>query len=203
MAELTLHRAGRTLEAIRAAVGRIELDTTAKLSIFGEPVEELGRKSQSLLSEIDRHEKLLAVQSRIRAAVGRTNAELGIADLLAEKAAHEEWIKLVAPVTPNGSAKTAITSYARRRAQEDVTDAASMEARAKAMRERYAASDADVGASIDVRLLDDAATAALSRRVAERRREVERLSDRLRELNARAIHLDDGDLAYLKSEDVI
>ncbi len=35
MADITLHRAGRVLEAIRATVGGIELGTTSKPSIFG------------------------------------------------------------------------------------------------------------------------------------------------------------------------
>jgi uncharacterized coiled-coil protein SlyX len=200
--ELTLHRAGRVLEAIRAAIGRIELNPTARISIFGDPTSELARKAEELSSKLDTLERLLAVQARIRAAVGRTNAELGISDVLAEKAAHEEWIKLASLVTASGS-KTDTPTILRRHSPGVPVDAASLDARAKAMRDRFASSDASVEAEIEARLYDGAATVTLSKRIAERRRKVEQLSDRLRELNGRMVALDEPDLAYLTEEDVI
>lgn len=203
MADITLHRAGRILEAIRAAVGGVELGTTAKVSIFGEPVAELARKTAGLASDIDKIERLLSVQSRIRATVGRANAELGISDLLAEKAAADEWIKLVSPLVSRSSGKAAGLDYVMRRSRGDATDPANLEARAKAMRERYAASDAEVDAAIETRVLDQDAAAGLAKRIAQRRREVELLSDRLRTLNARTVVLDEADLEYLTSQDVI
>ena len=200
--ELTLHRASRVLEAIRAAIGRIELTSTARISIFGDPMGELARKSEELSSKLDTLERLLAVQARIRAAIGRTNAELGISEVLAEKAAHEEWIKLATAVTGRGP-KTDTPTVLRRHSPGVPVDAASLDARAKAMRDRFAGSDAAVEAEIEVRLYDGAETITLSKRIAERRRTVERLSDQLRQLNARPVVLDEADLAYLREEDVI
>ncbi len=200
--ELTLHRASRVLEGIRAAVGRIELTPTARISIFGDPTSELARKAEELSSKLDTLERLLAAQARIRAAVGRANADLGISEVLAEKAAHEEWIKLASMVTASGS-KTDTPAILRRHSPGTPVDAASLDARAKALRERFASSDALVEAEIEARLFDGAATVALSKRIAERRRTVERLSDQLRQLNARPVVLDEADLAYLREEDVI
>jgi uncharacterized coiled-coil protein SlyX len=202
MADVTLHRAGRFVEAVRAAIGRIEFAATARISIFGEPMVELGRQSTVLSGDIDKLERLLAIQARIRSAVGRANAELGIDDLLAEKAAAEEWIKLVSPLVAKGASND-VARVLMRRHPADPADVASLEARATAMRTRFAAADGQVESAIDVRLFDDDATVALSKRIAERRRDIERLSDRLREINARPVALDQQDLDDLASADVI
>ena len=200
--ELTLHRAGRVLEGIRAAVGRIELNSSARISIFGDPTSELARKSGELSDKLDKLERLLAAQARIRAAVGRKNAELGISEVLAEKSAHDEWIKLASAVN-GGAPKTDALAISRRHSPGVPVDAVNLEVRAKAMRERFALSDASVEGEVEVRLFDTEAVAALSKRIAERRRSVERLSDQLRELNGRMVAIDETDLAYLKGEDVI
>jgi len=201
--DITLHRAGRILEAIRAGVGGIELAQTAKVSIFGEPVAELGQKAAALSADIDKLEAMLGAQARIRAIVGRANAELGIGDLLAEKSAAEEWLKLVGPFVNKGPSKLAGIDVVLRRHRADAANPADVEALAAAKRERYAASDAEVDASIETRVMDDDMTAALAKRAAQRRRDVERISDRLRELNARTITLADADIDALTAQDVI
>jgi len=205
MTEVTLHRAGRVLEAIRAAVGAIDLTATAKISIFGDPASELARKTAALEGEFAKLDRLLEVQARIRGVVGRSNVERGIADLLAKKAAAEEWIKLVSPLVTKPSGRpSALEVYSRRAgAAAEPTEATQLSATAAALRKRFEASDADVGASLETKLLDEAAINALKKRIGERRREIELLSARLRTANEGSVEIDDADIKYLTSIDVI
>ncbi|HUC16728.1 MAG TPA: hypothetical protein VMA37_03455 [Acetobacteraceae bacterium] len=101
MGSLTLTKASRLQERIRAAVRGLPLATHVTLGIFSsEPAAAVERAAASLRENLDVLARLLAILAQLRAATGRANAQCGVVDLLAEKAALEEELSLLTKLRP-------------------------------------------------------------------------------------------------------
>jgi hypothetical protein len=194
MTSLTLTTAGRLQERLRAALRELPLGTHLVLNIFAqEPEAVVEREATRLRNDLDVLECLLSILASLRAAVGKANAQCGIGDLLAEKAAIEEEMKLLEDFAGFGL--------------EDryslVRHAGELEQQARALRARY--EQAEEGETqIRAPLLDEADLERLNARRLARRRRLEEIGDRLRELNGNTlVEIDSGALAYLREKGVI
>src|SRR5690348_10807616 len=101
MATLTLTKAARLQDRIRAAVRALPLRGHAAINIFAPEPDALAEpETVSLRKSVDQLERLLAILAAIRAATGLANAECGITRLLAETAALEEEVGLLSKLLP-------------------------------------------------------------------------------------------------------
>jgi hypothetical protein len=205
MGSLTLTKASRLQERIRAAVRGLPLATHVTLGIFSsEPAAAVERAAASLRENLDVLARLLAILAQLRAATGRANAQSGVADLLAEKAAVEEEIGLLTKLRPrpvdtgdfDADLGGGRRPFPRRHGGE-------IEAQVSAMRARY--EHAERGqTTFEAPLLDDADVERMRERLLARRRRLEEIGDQLREINARIrIEIADDALAYLHEWEVI
>lgn len=200
MATLTLHRAGRIQEQIRASVRALRLEKATTISIFARNArDEIGRGRERLLERIDRLERLLAALGAIRATTGQANAEQGISALLAEKAQLQEWIALVDGLVADDARAKRGWPEPRRPSPPD-TD---IDEQIRAMRARFEAAEIGEG-ELKIDLLDEETRRSLGTRMTEKRRRLEEISDRLRQLNATAaIEVADELVTYLREHEVI
>jgi hypothetical protein len=205
MGSLTLTKASRVQERIRAAVRGLPLATHVTLGIFApDPAAAVEREAAKLRQDLDVLARLLSILAQLRAATGRANAQCGIADLLAEKAALEEELSLLTKLRPGpvdaGDFDADLVGgrrpFLRRHGGE-------IEAQISAMRVRY--EHAERGqTTIEAPLLDDADAERLRERLLARRRRLEEIGDQLREINGRIrIEIDDDALVYLRERAVI
>jgi len=205
MASLTLTKASRLQERIRAAVRGLPLTTHVAVGIFApEPAAAVEREAAKLRQDLDVLARLLSILAQLRAATGRANAQCGIADLLAEKAAIEEEVSLLTKLRP-GPVDTGDFDadlgggrrpFPRRHGDE-------IEAQVSAMRARYEHAERSQ-TTFEAPLLDDADVERLRERVVARWRRLEEIGDQLRELNGRLrIEIDDDALVYLRERAVI
>lgn len=208
MASLTLAKAGRLQERIRAALRELHLAPRIPIGIFAlEPSAAAEREATKLRENLDVLTRLLAILVQVRAAAGRANTECGIGDLLAEKAGVEEELSLLTKLIPelgrssdtadlDGLLGTTQRPSLRRHAGE-------IEAQVTAMRARYEQAERSV-TTVDAPLLDDADANRVRERIVVCRRRLEEIGDRLRELNGSVrIEIDDGALTYLREQEVI
>jgi hypothetical protein len=208
MASMTLTKAGRLQERIRAALRELPLVPHVAIGIFAlEPLTTVEHEAAKLRENLDFLTRILAILAKVRAATGRANAEHGISDLLAEKAGIEEELNLLIRLLPERSAHadpgdfdgilgTAQRPSLRRRAGE-------IEAQIRAMRARYEQAERS-DTTIDAPLLNDADAERLRERIVACRRRLEEIGDRLRELNGSIrVEIDDATLTYLREQEVI
>ncbi len=205
MASLTLTKASRLQERIRAALRGLPLATHVAVGIFApDPAAAVEREAAKLERDLDVLARLLAILAQLRAATGRANAQCGVADLLAEKAALEEELSLLTKLRP-GRVDTGDFDadlgggrrpFLRRHGGE-------IEAQVGAMRARYEHAERSQ-TTVEAPLLDDAGVERLRERVVARWRRLEEIGDDLREINGRArIEIDDDALTYLRERAVI
>lgn len=101
MATLTLTKAGRRQDRIRAAIRELPLKPYVTIGIFApEPGAVVEREAAKFRENVDVLERLLAILASLRAAAGRANADSGISQLLAEKAALDEEVSLLSKLMP-------------------------------------------------------------------------------------------------------
>jgi hypothetical protein len=208
MATITLSRAHRIEERIRAALKRTELKPTVAVSAFeADPHARIQLARADLARRAIFVGDLLAVLARIRSAVAAANVESGISALLAEKAALEETNKIVGPLVEAPAETSDPDIFSRRETArpEVVPDQAeALTEFLKATRERFR--QADRGESSITILLHDpqAATAAFGPGMVARRRRIEDIGDQLRHLNAATqITVADADMEFLRTNDVV
>jgi hypothetical protein len=205
MASLTLTKASRLQDLIRAAVRDLPLTTHVTLGIFApEPATAVEREAARLREDVDVLARLLSILAQLRAATGRANAQHGVADLLAEKAAIGEELGLLIKLIP-GQAATGdfdeLLGGARQRFPH--RHAGEIEALVSAMRARYEHAEGSQ-TTVEAPLLDGAEAARLRKRLVARRRRLEEIGDQLREINGRVgIEIDDDALAYLREREVM
>jgi hypothetical protein len=203
MASLTLTKASRLQQRIRAAVGGLPLAAHVTLGVFApEPAAAVERAAATLREDLEALARLLSILAQLRAATGRANAQHGVADLLAEKAAIDEETSLLAKLLPGVPGdfdeilRGGQRALLRRHAGE-------VEAHVSAMRARYEHAERSQ-TTIEAPLLDDADAERLRERLVARRRRLEEIGDQLRELNGRIrIEIDDDSLSYLREREVI
>jgi hypothetical protein len=205
MASLTLTKSSRLQERIRAAVRDLPLTTHVTLGIFApEPAAAVEREATRLREDVDVLARLLSILAQLRAATGRANAQHGVVDLLAEKAAIDEEVGLLVKLIPGQVATEnfdellggARHRFPRRHAGE-------IEAQVSAMRARYEHAERSQ-TTVEAPLLDGADAARLRERLVARRRRLEEIGDQLREINGRVrIEIDDDALAYLHEREVM
>lgn len=166
MGRVSLTKAGRLQDRIRAAIRQLQLENHVTISIFTpEPEAMVEREAARLREDVDILERLLAILAALRAATGRANAEHGVGGLLAEKAALDEEVRLLLQLLPAPDAADdagfgafdAERSVARRRAGE-------LEERIRATRARYEQTERSV-TTVDAPLLDEANAAQLRARL--------------------------------------
>jgi hypothetical protein len=207
MASFPLTKTARLQERIRAAVRELSLLPHVAVSIFAlEPSTTIEREAARLRENPDVLRRLLAILAEVRAVTGRTNAECGIGDLLAEKAGLEEELGLLTKLIPGvGRADAGDLDGFLGRAQRRSLrrHAGEIEAQVNAMRARY--EQAEPGeTTVEAPLLDDADAERLRERIVGCRRRLEEIGDRLKELNGSIrVEIDDTTLAYLREQEVI
>jgi hypothetical protein len=208
MASITLTKAGRLQERIRAALRELRLVPHVAIGIFApEPAARVEHEATTLRENLHVLTRLLAILAKMRAATGRANAESGIGDLLAEKAGLEEELALLIKLIPErGERPDAgdLDAYLGRRQRPSLRrHKGEIEAQVRAMRVRY--EQAEPGeTTIMVPLLDDTHAERLRERIVACRRRLEEIGDRLRELNGSIrVEVDDATLAYLREQEVI
>lgn len=208
MTGLTLTKAGRLQERLRAAVRDLPLTTHVTIGIFAaEPAATIEREAAKLRADLDVLTRLLSILAKVRAAAGRANAEHGIGDLLAEKAAIDEEINLLVKLIPTQGSRAdaedfigALGTTPRPGLRQH---AGEIETQVDAMRARYQKTERGE-TTVEVPLLDEAEAKRLRERIVARRRRLEEIGDRLRELNSSIrIDVDDEALAYLRDREVI
>jgi hypothetical protein len=206
MASLTLTRASRLQERIRAAVRDLPLTAYATLSIFApDPAVAVEREAARLREDVDVLARLLSILAQLRAATGRANAQHGVADLLAEKAAVDEEVSLLIKLIPGQVAPGDFDELVGGARQQRFLrrHPGEIEAQVSAMRARYEQTERSQ-TTIEAPLLDGAEAARLRERLVARRRRLEEIGDQLREMNGRVrIEIDDDALAYLREREVI
>lgn len=208
MASLTLTKAGRLQERIRAALRELHLAPRIAVGIFAlEPSAAVEREATKLRENLDVLTRLLAILVKVRAAAGRANTECGISDLLAEKAGIEEELSLLTKLIPelgpraeagdlDGFLDRAPRPLLRRHVGE-------IEAQVTAMRARYEQAERSV-TTVDAPLLDDTDVKRVRERIVVCRRRLEEIGDRQRELNGSVrVEIDDAALTYLREQEVI
>jgi hypothetical protein len=205
MADLALTKASRLQDRIRAAVRDLPLTTHVTLGIFApEPAAAVEREAARLREDVDVLAHLLSILAQLRAATSRANAQHGVTDLLAEKAAIDEEVGLLIKLIPGQAATRefdellggARQRFPRRHAGE-------MEAHVSAMRARYEHTERSQ-TTFEAPLLDDAEAVRLREQLVARRRRLEEIGDQLREINGRVrIEIDDDALAYLREREVM
>jgi hypothetical protein len=205
MASVTLTKSSRIQEQIRAAVRDLPLTTRATVGIFAlEPAAAIEREAARLREDVEVLARLLSILAQLRAATGRANAQHGVADLLAEKAAIDEEVSLLMKLIRGQAASgdfDELLGGARQRFTR--RHAGALEAQVSAMRARYEHAERSQ-TTIEAPLLDDADAERLRERLLARRRRLEEIGDQLREINGRVrIEIDDDALAYLREREVI
>jgi hypothetical protein len=205
MASLTLTKSSRIQEQIRAAVRDLPLTTRATVGIFAlEPAAAIEREAARLREDVDVLARLLSILAQLRAATGRANAQHGVADLLAEKAAIDEEVSLLKKLIRGQAASgdfDELLGGARQRFPH--RHAGEIEAQVSAMRARYEHAERSQ-TTFEAPLLDGAEAARLRERLVARQRRLEEIGDQLREINGRVrIEIDDDALAYLREREVI
>jgi hypothetical protein len=205
MASLTLTKASRLQERIRVAVRDLPLTTHVTLGIFApEPAATIEREAARLREDVDVLARLLSILAQLRAATGRANAQHGVADLLAEKAAIDEEVSLLMKLIRGQAASGDFDEFfggARQRFPR--RHAGEIEAQVSAMRARYEHTERSE-TTFKAPLLDGAEAARLRERLVARQRRLEEIGDHLREINGRVrIEIDDDALAYLREREAI
>lgn len=208
MASLTLTKAGRLQERIRAALRELPLAPRIAIGIFAlEPAAAVEREAANLRDSLDVLTRLLAILVSVRAAAGRANSACGIGDLLAEKAGIEEELSLLTKLIPELGRRAdagdldEVLGTAQRPARR--RHAGEIEAQITAMRARYEQAERGV-TTVDAPLLDDSDAKRVRERIVACRRRLEEIGDRLRELNGSVrVEIDDAALAYLREQEVI
>lgn len=175
MATMSLTKAARLQDRIRMAIREAPIRGHLALGIFvPDPAAEIGREAARLRQSLDLVARLLSILAEVRTVVGKANAQSGILQLLAEKSAIEEELKLVASLLPaaemGGSDDGLETWRSAPRRTSFHRRAGEVEAEIRAMRARY--EQAEEGETTAwVPLLEEADTERLrARAVACRRR---------------------------------
>jgi hypothetical protein len=208
MASLTLTKAGRLQERIRAALRELPIVPRIAIGIFAsEPATAVEREATRLRGNLDVLTRLLAILVKLRASAGRANSECGIGDLLAEKAGLEEELSLLTKLIPelgrHADAGDLDGLLGRVQQPSLRRHAGEIEAQVTAMRARYEQAERSV-TTVDAPLLDDTDAARVRERIVACRRRLEEIGDRLRELNGSVrVEVDDTALTYLREQDVI
>jgi hypothetical protein len=205
MASVTLTKSSRIQEQIRAAVRDLPLTTRATVGIFAlEPAAAIEREAARLREDVDALARLLSILAQLRAATGRANAQHGVSDLLAEKAAIGEEVSLLMKLTRGHAASgdfDELLGGARQRFPR--RHAGEIEAQVSAMRARYEHAERSQ-MTFEAPLLDDAEAERLRERLVARRRRLDEIGDQLREINGRVrIEIDDDALRYLREREII
>jgi hypothetical protein len=208
MATMSLTKSARLQERIRTAIRETPIRGHLALGIFvPEPEAEVEREAARLRRNLDLIERLLSILAELRTAVGKANAERGVAQLLAEKSAIEEELSLISKLLPAeemGGSDDGLETWRRApRRTSFRRRAGEVEDEIRAMRARY--EQAEGGETTAwVPLLDEADTERLRARVVTCRRRLESVGDRLRELNGGVVvEIKDETLAYLRENEVI
>jgi hypothetical protein len=207
MASLTLVKAARLQERIRAALRELPLVPHVAIGVFApEPAAEVEREAARLRQALDVLARLVAILAQLRAATGRANAAHGIGDLLAEKAGLDEEVSLLMKLIREAGRAAAEDLYdflGRAQRPSLRRHAGEIEAQTRAMRARYEQADRSQ-TTVEAPLLDDADADRLRERIVARRRRLDEIGDRLRELNSNVrVEVDDAALAYLREREVI
>jgi hypothetical protein len=208
MATMSLTKAARLQDRIRMAIRETPIRGHLALGIFvPDPAAELEQEAERLRQNLDLVARLLSILAEVRTIIGKANAQSGISQLLAEKSAIEEELKLVASLLPaeeiGGSDDGTETWRRAPRRTSFRRRAGEVEDEIRAMRARY--EQAEGGETTAwVPLLEEADTERVRARVVACRRRLEAVGDRLRELNSDAVvEIKDEAIAYLRDRGVI
>jgi hypothetical protein len=208
MATMSLTKAARLQDRIRMAIRETPIRSHLALGIFvPDPAAALEQEAARLRQNLDSVARLLSILAEVRTNIGKANAQSGISQLLAEKSAIEEELKLVASLLPAeemGGSDDGIETWRRARRRTSFRRrAGEVEDEIRAMRARY--EQAEGGETTAwVPLLEEADTERLRARVVACRRRLEAVGDRLRELNGGVVvEIEDEALAHLRDRGVI
>jgi len=206
MASITLTKAGRLQDRIRAALRELPLTSQVEIGIFApDPAATVEREARRLRGNLEILARLLAILAKVRGATGRANVECGIGELLAEKAGIDEELKFLVKLIPEraGLADAGDLDGFLGTAPSLHRQAGEIEAQIRAMRARYEQAERSA-TTVEAPLLDEADAERLRERIVACRRRREDIGDRLRELNGSIrVEIDDAALDYLRAQDVI
>jgi hypothetical protein len=209
LATIPLHRAARIQDQIRGGIARLSFESEASISIFSSnPDADLGRRMQRLREDLAKLPRYLAIQTDIRASIGRQNAAIGIGALLAEKAAVEEEISILSrlidcEIAPRGLRE--LSGLSRHRTDAGWRrDQISIAEQIRATRARFESAEGQEEDDVLVPMLDQAHADEVQTRLVMLRRRLEEHADKLRDLNSSTtVEIEDQALQYLQNEGVI
>jgi len=211
MAQVTLHRASRLLILIDEKIKSTAPRPTMKLSVFADdPSGKIGDAIRACQESAGTIRRLLDVRTRIKTQVGIANAKVGITKLLAEKAAHLEYAKILEQlpgVLPAAERKPDEDVYFSRRGKKapvpSVVDRNAVVALVGATRDRYSSADSAVEAEIEIATVDAKAASDFRLAAETARRSANKVGDETYDINARNyVELSDADLDWLSSINV-
>ena len=211
MSEISLHRASRILEAINTALKVSEPKFTAKISVFSDASSEVDSRRKVTAKAIERTEKLLCIRGRVRERVAAANVEVGISELLTVKHSWEDMLKVlerVPGVAPEQKPVSDDEIYFRRRqkaaAPVALLDVSETLIRAEATRARFKESDSAVETELEIGTVTEEDAVVYRRKALECRREADRVTEKLRALNATTnIVINPDDMEWLTTNEVV
>jgi hypothetical protein len=205
MPTISLAKAHRIENAIRAGMRTVDLKTTVVAHLFDDNVDQAVQEgAEALRANAEHLERLVQILTRLRTVVGDANHRSGIVALLTEKAGLEELQKLL----PGGSSASSSTDdeddiYGRRHSMQAV-DKTALAGLVQAQRQRFTVADS-VSSVVTVKVMTDAESRdTFSPAALARRRRIEEIGDRLRGLNGTTqIEIPEADMAYLERHGVL
>ena len=196
--KVTLHRAGRVAESVKTAIAQTHVPTFVVVSIYSkEPDADIDRARRDFEAGMERKRKLADILADIRKAIGAENARSGVDDALARK--HAIDLRL-------GQIKQIVGDGGKRVTPGPSVSPDEVHERIRAYRSRADSGEGfhHMDEELRVSLVGDAEREALESERIELRRELEKISDKLRELNGTChIEIADDVWSYLEDQRVI
>lgn len=193
MTQITLRRANRLQKAINDALSSLEFKADATVSVYDQdPMGTLDAANEKFDAAVAKAIKLTQILAAIRAETAAANAEVGIARLLAEKAAAERRIQILKGLSGRRG------SLASRPSPDE------LQRRVQVTRERFEKAEFHEEATVTVPALTGSMIGDVADALVIDKRKIEKISERLLELNASTmIELPNEDLAWLEANQVI
>lgn len=169
--KVTLRKANALQNVINDAIKSIDTQTNVSVNEFKDPEVAIKEARELLLANVERKNKLLGALYSIRKDVGATNATAGIDERLAQVALTEKRIQLY----------TYLATLAVREDKEVIAGKLNkIKTRSPEARSPYGYSD-----EITTTVVNDADVAEFKLRIAQLKKEKQKLQDEILEVNVR------------------